>query len=144
MMYNFTIETFKLTETMKTLSRKSHMKMLTKRFSSFVSIVTVSVTTKIKILISICFFIWSANANSQSLSGEIAGTITDEKGEPLIGAVISYERNGTLQGTTSDVDGHYRLKPLDAGKYDITYSFIGYRKEIYKEVNVSSGQITLL
>src|ERR1041385_570313 len=100
--------------------------------------------TKIKTLISICFFMWSANANAQSLPGEITGTVTDEKGEPLIGAAISYERNGITQGTTTDLGGHYRLKPLDAGKYDLTFSFIGYRREIYKAVNVSSGQITSL
>jgi hypothetical protein len=100
--------------------------------------------TKIKILISVCFFIWSANANSQSLAGEIAGTVTDEKGEPLIGAVISYERNGTLQGTTADENGRYRLKPLDAGKYDVTFSYTGSRKEIQRGVTVSSGQITFV
>src|SRR5712671_5591765 len=99
---------------------------------------------KIKILISICFFIWSANANAQSVPGEIAGIITDEKGEPIVGAAVSYVRNGTTQGTTADVDGHYHLKPLDAGKYDLTFSFIGCRREIYKAVNVSSGQITSL
>jgi Carboxypeptidase regulatory-like domain/TonB-dependent Receptor Plug Domain len=99
--------------------------------------------TKFKILMA-CFFIWSANANAQSVPGEIAGTITDEKGEPLIGAAISYERNGATQGTTADLDGHYRLKPLDAGKYDLTYSITGYRKVIQKDVIVNSGQITFL
>lgn len=99
--------------------------------------------TKITILFA-CILIWNANANSQSLPGEIAGTITDEKGEPLTGASVTYERNGTLQGTVTDMDGHYRLKPLDAGKYDITYSFVSFRKEIQKNVEVSSGKITLL
>jgi hypothetical protein len=99
--------------------------------------------TKFKILIA-CFFIWSASANSQSLPGEIAGTVTDEKGEPLIGASVTYVKNGTLQGTVTDVNGTYHLKPLDAGKYDVTYSFVGYRKEIQKGVDVSSGRITFL
>jgi hypothetical protein len=100
--------------------------------------------TKIKILITACFFIWNANANSQSLSGEISGTVMNENGETLIGASVTYEKNGTLQGTVTDVNGTYHLKPLDAGKYDVTYSFVGYRKEIQKGVEVSSGQITFL
>ena len=99
--------------------------------------------TKFKIIIA-CFFIWSANSNSQSLPGEISGTVTDEKGETLVGASITYEKNGTLQGTVTDVNGTYHLKPLDAGKYDVTYSFVGHRKEIQKGVEVSSGQITFV
>jgi hypothetical protein len=128
--------------TMKKFSHKPHMKMLTKRFSSFVSIVTASVTTKITILLAVCSFVWSMNINAQSLPGEIAGTVVDEQGEPLTGAVISYERNGTLQGTSADEKGRYRLKPLDVGKYDVTYSYTGYRKEIQRGVIVNSGQIT--
>src|SRR6185503_6798378 len=99
--------------------------------------------TKFKIIIA-CFFIWSANSNSKSLPGEISGTVTDEKGETLLGASITYEKNGTLQGTVTDVNGTYHLKPLDAGKYDVTYSFVGHRKEIQKGVEVSSGQITFV
>lgn len=91
-----------------------------------------------------CFFVWSANASSQSMPGEISGTVTDEKGEPLPGASVTYDKNGTLQGAVTDVDGRYRLKPLDAGKYDITYSYVGFKKEIHREVSVSSGQITSL
>lgn len=100
--------------------------------------------TKTLILIAGCSLMMSASSNSQSLSGEIAGTVTDENGEPLIGAVISYEINGALQGTAADENGRYRLKPLDAGKYDVTYSYTGFRKETQKNVNVSSGQITFL
>src|SRR5689334_16724274 len=96
--------------------------------------------TKITMLFTACFF--AISANSQSLPGEIAGTVRDENNEPLPGAVITYERNGTLQGTTTDENGRYRLKPLDPGKYDVSYSFIGYRKEIQRDVYVSSGQIT--
>lgn len=99
---------------------------------------------KIKTLISACFFIWSANANSQSLPGEIAGIVTDDSGNPIPGAIISYKLNGNLQGTTADENGRYRLKPLDAGKYDVTYSFTGFDSTTYKDVKVNSGKITPL
>src|SRR6266496_2872348 len=99
--------------------------------------------TKIKILISICFFIWSADANAQSVPGEIAGTVTDKNGVP-IPAIVSYEVKGKLQGIAADEKGSFRIKPLDAGKYNIVFSLTGFNKTTLVDVNVSSGQITFL
>jgi hypothetical protein len=99
--------------------------------------------TKITILLAACSFIWSMNTNAQSLPGEISGTVMDKKGEP-IPAIVSYELNGSLQGTAADGKGVFRIKPLDAGKYNVTFSLTGYNKTTLTNVNVSSGQITFL
>ena len=38
----------------------------------------------------------------------VTGTVTDEKGEPIIGASVS--EIGTTRGTVTDIDGKYSLK----------------------------------
>ena len=55
----------------------------------------------------------------------LRGTIVDlVTGETLIGAAILIE--GTTEGTVTDLDGAYTL-PLEAGTYDLSVSYIGYK-----------------
>src|SRR3712207_6933682 len=42
---------------------------------------------------------------------KIKGTVTDSKGEPLVGATIQVP--GTAIGTTADIDGHFTLNVED-------------------------------
>lgn len=56
----------------------------------------------------------------------ITGTVTDEAGEPLIGASIFAE--GTTSGTVTDIDGKFQLSlPEDATKIIISYT--GYASQ---------------
>lgn len=55
--------------------------------------------------------------------GEVKGRITDENGEPLVGANILVK--GTSRGTISDVNGNF---VLDAdGNKEIAVNYIGYK-----------------
>lgn len=57
----------------------------------------------------------------EGLRGTIADLVT---GETLINAAILIE--GTTEGTVTDLDGAYTL-PLEAGTYDLSVSYIGYK-----------------
>ncbi len=60
---------------------------------------------------------------SQVLTGSVTG-----EGSPLVGANVSAKATiiGSVpKGTSTDTQGKYSLQ-LDAGTYDITFSFIGY------------------
>lgn len=57
-------------------------------------------------------------------TGTVTGTITDNTGEPLIGANIVLK--GTTTGTISDFNGHFTLADIPAGKQVFVVSFIGY------------------
>ena len=57
----------------------------------------------------------------EGLRGTIADLVT---GETLIGAAILIE--GTTEGAVTDLDGAYTL-PLEAGSYDLSVSYIGYK-----------------
>jgi hypothetical protein len=52
--------------------------------------------------------------------GEIRGLIKDDDYEPVIGAVVKITQGGYLiGGTTTDVNGKYVYKPLNAGEYEL-------------------------
>ena len=99
--------------------------------------------TKIMTLFAVCFTALSVNLNAQTLPGEIAGQITDSVGNPVPFAAISYMVHGSLQGATADENGRFRIKPLDAGIYEVSYYYMGYNKATYS-IPVNSGQITAL
>lgn len=70
---------------------------------------------------------------AMNLESEITGTVTNEKGEVLIGVNISVK--GTKQGTTSDTDGKYKIKLSNTNNV-LIFSFVGYET---KEVMVGTS-----
>lgn len=71
---------------------------------------------------------------AQTLS--VSGIVTDETGEPLIGATV--QEKGTSNGTATDADGAYSIKTAQ-GK-TLVFSYIGY---ITKEVQVNGAKINV-
>ena len=76
--------------------------------------------------------------------GEIKGKVFDEFKQPMIGTTVWVEIGDRIIGTTTDIDGKYTLKPLDAGVYNVQLSFVGYTKKVISSVRVSSDKITFL
>ena len=64
-----------------------------------------------------------AGLTSLSAQRTIAGTVTDESGEGLIGAYVTVK--GTSLGTITDIDGNYSLQ-LPNGASGLVFSFIGF------------------
>ncbi|WP_313381884.1 SusC/RagA family TonB-linked outer membrane protein [Proteiniphilum saccharofermentans] len=62
---------------------------------------------------------------------QITGTVTDEQGEPVIGANII--ENGTNNGTVSDIDGRFSLL-VENENATLRISYIGY---IEQEINIT-------
>ncbi len=76
--------------------------------------------------------------------GTLNGTITDAStGEPIPFANITIEENGNVvTGGTSDFDGMFSIKPIAAGKYTVSASYIGYATLMYTDVQIPAGSIT--
>jgi len=71
-------------------------------------------------------------------TGVIAGTVTDENGDPVMGAlVVIYTEN--VYATTNR-DGYYEISDLVDGSYDIYASRVGYSKESVVGAVVIAGQ----
>jgi outer membrane receptor protein involved in Fe transport len=74
----------------------------------------------------------------------LAGKVTDEKGEPMVGALVVMYKNGVSKnGSQTDFDGVYRITNVDPGKYDVECKMIGYTDQKITGVQLTSGVIDL-
>jgi outer membrane receptor protein involved in Fe transport len=75
--------------------------------------------------------------------GVVTGIVVEaETGDPLPGANVTIE--GTSRGTTTDLNGRYRLKELKPGTYDLIFSFVGFQRKTVQGVEVAAGETTTL
>ena len=81
--------------------------------------------------------------SGSALAQEILGTVVDSKNQPLTNASVQVKQGGISKGATiTDFDGHYSVKPLEPGLYDVTVTFTGYGEKTVNGVIVSPGEKT--
>lgn len=80
-----------------------------------------------------------AQEQASSRKIKISGKVTDEKGEPVIGANIFVLESGG--GTTTDFDGKYSLN-VEEG-YTLRFAFIGYKTQEIKVTDRQELNVTL-
>ena len=73
------------------------------------------------------FFLFAGIGFAQG-GAVVSGTVTDEFGEPLIGASVFVEGNSTV-GTITDLDGNYTLT-VPEGSTALIFSYIGMKDQI--------------
>jgi len=72
-----------------------------------------------------------------SAQGTITGVISDNTGEPLIGANVIIK--GTNKGTITDFDGSYILENVEPGSFTLAASYTGYVSQ-ERQVSLTDGQ----
>ena len=77
-----------------------------------------------KILVFGIFLLFGLTAEAQQLT--VAGTVTDENGNPLPGVNMMVER--TTIGTISDINGKYTLNVPDRNGV-LVFTFVGYSSQ---------------
>ena len=75
-------------------------------------------------------------------TGALAGTVTDDAGQPLLGVAVLVE--GTSRGAATDADGAYRVLNVPAGTHDVRVSFIGYGTKLIEGVQITVDKTTFL
>lgn len=80
------------------------------------------------------FFMTAIAANAQNT---VTGIVTDESGEPLIGASVIVP--GTTVGTSTDIDGNFKLNVAQGKKIQVSY--VGYKTQ---EVVVKSNKLNIV
>ena len=96
-------------------------------------------------LAAILIGISSLSALAQGSTGALKGQILNDSHEPVIGATIKILQGGSLVGGTStDTDGMYTYKPLNAGSYDILVSSSETQTKKVTDVRVSAERTTYL
>ncbi len=74
----------------------------------------------------------------------LAGKVTDDQGEALLGATVKVMRGADLvRGTATDFNGNYRVN-LDPGNYDVEVSYSGYQTQKVTGVRVIANIINNL
>ena len=66
------------------------------------------------------------NVNAQNIA--VTGSVTDSKGEPLIGVTTIVK--GTTTGTVTDVDGKFSLSKVPANG-TLVFSFVGMQSQTF-------------
>lgn len=85
-----------------------------------------------KILLMALCLLWTLSIWAQSKA--VSGKVLDDTGEPLVGANVVVK--GTTSGTTTDLDGNYRLS-VD-GSATLIFSFVGFES---KEIAVGTQTV---
>ena len=85
--------------------------------------------------------ILTAQNNTQS----ITGTIQDQQSEMvLIGAAVELMLEEGTKGTTTNLDGYFKIEGVKPGRYDLKVSYLGYEPKTIPNVEVTSGKSVVL
>jgi hypothetical protein len=84
------------------------------------------------------------NKYEQSDNGSgIRGQVLDEKKQALDGATVKVFQGGMLKGgCKADINGNYKIEPLEPGIYEIHATFVGYAKRIITDIKVKANNIS--
>lgn len=94
------------------------------------------------ILFSSIFF---SNLYAQVLTQTVRGKVIDtDSKSPLFGANIILLNSDTLIGSTTDVDGKFRLEKIPVGRRSIKITSIGYEDAVMNNIVVSSAKEVVL
>lgn len=83
--------------------------------------------------------------NAQVTTSKIKGTVTDDTGEPLLGAniVVLHKPTGTVSGAVANENGKYTIPNLRVGgPYKVTFSYVGFKSKEVVNVFLNLGKTT--
>lgn len=80
--------------------------------------------------------------NTGNGSSSITGVVTDESnGEPLPFVNVVLKQDGKqISGSSTDFDGRFTIKPIEAGTYTISISSVGYQEKEIDDIRLGYGQ----
>ena len=94
--------------------------------------------------LALALLIGGANvAVAQEVTATISGTVTDQSGAAVVGAVVtakSVERGTTYTGQSNDA-GLYRISQLPVGTYDLRVEKTGFQVSLYATLVLHENQI---
>ena len=75
----------------------------------------------------------------------IKGIVLDKDAQsPLIGATVVINSANPVMGTTTDVDGYFRIENVPIGRHQIEISYLGYETQYLSQLLLTSGKELVL
>lgn len=96
-----------------------------------------------QLILAIAFMMSVTLAVGQVTTSGMNGKITGANGESLPGATVVavHVPSGSQYGTTTDLDGNYRIPNMNVGgPYKVTVSYVGFENYTNTEVYLNLGQ----
>ncbi len=82
-----------------------------------------------------------ASFSQTTLTTTIRGTVLDKQSQyPITGAIVLLVGSDPMIGTTTDLDGHFRLENVPVGRATIEVSMLGYSPSTHPNLLVNSGK----
>ena len=92
---------------------------------------------------SLLLTLFASTLVSAQKLGNLIGSVRDQlTQEPLIGVTIRLE--GADLGTTTDIDGNFKLENIPPRSYNVTASYVGYLDQTRFNVVVTTGNTNQL
>lgn len=90
-----------------------------------------------------CFMLNSLHA--QTLTQTVRGKVVDQvTNAPMPGATVMLLNTDPLMGTTTDLEGDFKIPQVPVGSHTLRVSFVGYKDIILPNVLVNSGKEVVL
>ena len=84
-------------------------------------------------------------ASGQQLTQTIKGQILDEQSHsPVIGATVLVEGSSPILGSTTDLDGYFKIPNVPIGRHTLDVRSVGYEPATLSEILVGSGKEVVL
>lgn len=98
------------------------------------------------VVVSIAIILLSADVSIAQSTQTIRGQVTDDVSKtPLPGVnVIVPDGGNSALGSTTDVDGNFRISHVPLGRQTIQISFMGYETQVIPDILVTAGKEVIL
>lgn len=75
-------------------------------------------------------------------TGTLTGTVLDSQGAAVVGANVTVTDQATNSATNTQTgaDGHFSVPNLNSGNYSVAVSMAGFKKAVYRDIKILSGQ----
>lgn len=88
-------------------------------------------------LLLLLLFQVSFGQNTQTIRGRI---LDQDSKYPLIGANVIIVGSDPILGSSTDLDGYYRVEEVPLGRHDIRVTYLGYEEKFIPNVLLTSGK----
>ena len=82
-----------------------------------------------------------ANNNTAVFTQMVRGTVIDQDSKsPLVGVNVILLNSNPMVGTSTDVDGNFRLENVTVGRISLKFTYLGYEPRVVPNIMVESGK----